>query len=209
MVGAIADVDPQAMEAAARQLGESRRMLAPVAWAAGTIVLLIRGVKLLVLNWRLVVIQLVPALWVWLAMWDLKRHLLHGSHFLQLSLLERLVLAAVVVAFSMAAFWCNTVFAFAIDGPPPPRIAPAVRQAQRRWPTILLSGVVVGGALAAAVITVPRFLGVWLFSFILAAVLGVMLVSFVAVPARIVGARKAEKLPPKEALGRASSPAAH
>ena len=122
---------PAAMESASRQLGESRRILAPLGWAAGTIVLLLRGVKLLILNWRLSVIQLVPAAWVWLAMWDLKRHLLHGASFRHLPLVAMLALAAAVVVFTIAAFWCNTIFAFAIDAPPPPRIAPAFRQARQ------------------------------------------------------------------------------
>ena len=81
LIRAIADVDPAEMEPAARQLGESRRILTPLAWAAGTVVLLIRGIKLLVLNWRLSLIQLVPAAWVWVVTWDLKQHLLHGASF--------------------------------------------------------------------------------------------------------------------------------
>src|SRR5215470_14069388 len=50
---AVADADPVEIESTARRLGESRTYLAPVAWAAGAIVLLIRGIKLLFLNWRL------------------------------------------------------------------------------------------------------------------------------------------------------------
>ncbi|HEU0163574.1 MAG TPA: hypothetical protein VFQ54_00945, partial [Thermomicrobiales bacterium] len=55
------------------------------------------------------------------------------------------------------------------------------------------------------VVVVPRFAGVWLFSLTLGVILGVMLISFVAVPARIIGAKKAQRLPPKEALGRAAA----
>ncbi len=201
LIRAVAEVDPAAMESASRQLGESRRILAPLGWAAGTIVLLIKGVKLLILNWRLSVIQLVPAAWVWLAMWDLKRHLLHGESFRHLPLAAILALAAAVVVFTIAAFWCNTIFAFAIDGPPPPRIAPAFRQARQRRSMIVTSGLVVGSALAFAVVVVPRIAGVWLFSLILGLVLAVMLISFVAVPARIIGV-KPQKLPPKQSLGR-------
>ncbi len=201
LIRAIAEVDPVAMAQAARQLGESRRILTPLAWAAGTIVLLLRGIKLLILNWRLSLIQLVPAAWVWLAMWELKRHLLHRQSFVHLHFAAQLAIAAAVVAVSIAAFWCNAVFAFAIDGPPPPRIAPAVRQTRQAWTMILTSGLVVGGALAFATIVVPRIAGVWVYSLVLSAVLGVMLISFVAVPARIIGV-KSQKLPPREALGR-------
>jgi hypothetical protein len=99
----------------------------------------------------------------------------------------------------------NTIFAFAIDGPPPPRIVPATRQARPRWPLIMTSGLVVGGALAFVVVVVPRSAGVWLFTVILSVVLGVMLISLVAVPARIIGVKKSQKLPPKEAFGRAAA----
>jgi hypothetical protein len=44
---AVADADSAQIESAARQLGHSRLYLAPLAWAAGALVLLVRGVKLL------------------------------------------------------------------------------------------------------------------------------------------------------------------
>jgi hypothetical protein len=188
------------MEPAARQLGESRRILTPLAWAAGTVVLLIRGVKLLVLNWRLSLIQLIPAAWVWVVTWDLKQHLLHGASFRHLSLVAIAVAAAAVVAFSIAAFWCNTVFAFAIDGPPPPRIAPAVREARRGRQMVATSGLVVGSALAFATLVVPRIAGPWVFNLVLSVVLGVMLISFVSVPARIIGVKTTKKLPPRQVV---------
>jgi hypothetical protein len=204
LVLAIVNADPAAIEAASRQLGESRKYLAPVAWAAGTLVLLVQGIKLLILNWRLSLVQLIPAAWVWLASWDLKQHLLHGMSFAKLPFLARAALAIAIVAFTIAAFWCNTVFAFAIDHPPPPRILPAWRRAREGRRQVLQWGLTVGGALAFATVVVPRFAGVWLFSLILSAVLAVMLISFVAVPARIIGVTR-QKLPPREAIGRVAA----
>ena len=52
LVVAVTTADPSAIERATRQLGASRRWLAPFGWAAGTIVLLVTGVKLLLFNWR-------------------------------------------------------------------------------------------------------------------------------------------------------------
>ena len=195
LVHAVADAEPAAIESAARQLGESRRLLTPLAWAAGALVLLVNGVKLLILNWRLSLIQLVPAVWVWLAMWDLKSHLLHGASFAHLSLPGRVALAAAVVAFTMAAFWCNTVFAFAIDRPPPPRIGRAIRLARSHWRMVEMSGLAVGSALAFAVVVVPRFGRIWLFSLVLGVVLAVMMISFVAIPARIIGVKSQAGFP--------------
>lgn len=204
LIAAVANADPSAIENATRQLGESRKYLAPIAWAAGAMVLLVQGVKLLILNWRLSLVQLIPAAWIWLTSWDLKQHLLHGSAFEHLNLLERIVLIVGIICFTIAAFWCNAVFAFAIDQPPPPRVRPAWRRAREGRRLVVVWGLAVGGALAFATVAVPRFAGVWVFSLILSAVLGIMLISFVAVPARIIGVKRA-KLPPKEALGRAAA----
>lgn len=200
---AVADAEPGKIESAARQFGESRPYLAPVAWAAGTIVLLIRGVKLLVLNWRLSLIQLVPAIWIWLAMWDLKQHTLRGAPFRQVTLGGVVLVVALSIVVSTAAFWCNTVFAFAIDVLPP-QIRPAIRHTNRHLAGIASFGLLVGGALAFAVAVVPRIGRVWLYVLTLGAVLGVMLISFVAVPAHIIG-RKQQKLPPKQAIGRTAT----
>ena len=200
---AVADADPGKIESAARQFGESRPYLAPVAWAAGTIVLLIRGVKLLFLNWRLSLIQLVPAAWIWLAMWDLKQHALRGAPFRHVTPGGLVIVVTLALFVSTAAFWCNTVFAFAIDVLPP-QIRPAIRQTNRHLAGIVRSGLVVGSALAFAVAVVPRIDLVWLYVLTLGAVLGVMLVSFVAVPAHIIG-RKQQKLPPKQAIGRTAT----
>jgi hypothetical protein len=37
------------------------------------------GLKLLFSNWRLTLVQILPAMWIWLAMFDLKEHALHGK----------------------------------------------------------------------------------------------------------------------------------
>ena len=43
--------------------------------------MLFDGVKLLLTNWRLTLIQVLPAMWIWAAMFDLKVHVLHGKSF--------------------------------------------------------------------------------------------------------------------------------
>lgn len=200
MVRAVAEADASKIESAARALGESRRYLAPVAWAAGAIVLVIRGIKLLVVNWRLSLIQLVPAVWVWLVMWDLKQHALRGAAFREFTVGGAVLLGIAAVAASVAAFWCNTVFAFAIQRQPP-AIAPAARQANAFLMKIVSSGSFVGVLLAVAALAVPRIGSTWLYVVMLGAVLGVMLISFVAIPARIIGVKR-QRLPPRQAVGR-------
>jgi hypothetical protein len=203
-VRSVVEVDPAAVETTARRLGESRRWLAPLAWAAGTLVLLFNGIKLLVVNWRLSLIQLVPASFIWLATWDLKRHVLHGAGFAHINLPGLILFAIGVMLGSVAAFWCNSVFALALDGPQPPRIAPVIRLSKDARAVTMRWGVLVGIGLVVAVVLIPRTGRIWLFSAVLSVVIAVMMITFVAIPARLIGVKK-QKLPPKEAIGRAAA----
>jgi hypothetical protein len=196
---AVADADAVEIEAAVRQLGESKRYLTPVAWAAGACVLLIRGIKLLVMNWRLSLIELVPAAWVWVVMWNLKRHALRGAPFRELTVWGMILLAVVAVGLTLIAIWCNTVFAFAVDTSPP-KVGPAARRATSDLPTIALAALVLGLLLTFAAIVVPRIGPTWLYVVTLGGVLALMLINFVAVPARISGVRR-RRLPPRQKVG--------
>ena len=176
------------------------RILTPLAWAARTVILLIRGVKLLVLNWRLSLIQLVPAAWLWVVTRDLKTASAAPSVPRHLSLPTIAAAAAAVVAFSIAAFWCNRGFAFAIDGPPPPRIAPAVRQARRGRRAVAASGLAVGARWRcdASGPADRRLLGVQPGP---QRRIGRDVDQFRRVPARIIGEKTTKKLPPGEVPG--------
>ena len=81
LVVAIRDGDEAMVEGAVLALSQSRRYLAPLAFVVGAFVMLFDGMKLLVSNWRLTVIQILPAMWIWLAMLNLKVHVLHGRDF--------------------------------------------------------------------------------------------------------------------------------
>jgi hypothetical protein len=67
--------------AAVVQLSHQRRIFAPLALAVGALAMLFNGLRLLVSNWRLTLIQVLPAMWIWAAMLDLKLHVLHGASF--------------------------------------------------------------------------------------------------------------------------------
>ena len=78
---AIRDSDLAAVEEGVLRLSRSRRWLSPLVFAVGALGMLFEGVKLLFTNWRLTLIQVLPAMWIWLAMIDLKAHVLHGKAF--------------------------------------------------------------------------------------------------------------------------------
>jgi len=125
----IRESDTVAAEQALLQLSRRRRWLAPLALTIGALMMLFVGVKLLVTNWGLLLVQVLPAMWIWVAMLDLKAHALKGKtfHVLTGPILIPLVLA--VAAITAAGFYLNAVFGYAIAEPGKPKIRPAFRQA--------------------------------------------------------------------------------
>ena len=149
--------------------------------------MLFDGVKLLFSNWRLTLVQVLPAMWIWVAMLDLKAHVLHGKGFHELKGPAVVIpLVLVVAAITAASFYLNAVFAFAITQPGRPQIRPALTQARAHLGIILLSGGTVGILLGVSTLVVDRW-GLFWFAFALSIVVGIMMVCYVAVPSRLIG----------------------
>jgi hypothetical protein len=188
LVEAIRRNDDAAVEAAILQLSRSRRAFAPLVFAVGAFVMLFQGVKLLFSNWRLTLIQVLPAMWIWLAMIDLKAHVFRGDEFRMWGGSVEVLLVVAITLVTAACFYLNAVFAFAIMQPGTPRIRPAFSQARRHLGVVLGVGIVVGAALGVSAIVVPRW-GLFWFALSLGIVIGVMMLTYVTVPARVVGVR--------------------
>ena len=188
LVRAIESSDEARIEEAVLRLSRSRRVFAPLAFAIGAFALLFDGLRLLVSNWRLTLVQVPPAMWIWLAMADLKAHVLHGHSFTVLrgTVLVPIILA--IVAITVVCFFLNAVFAFAITRPGSPEVRPAVAQARRHVTPIVISGALVGLMLALSTTVVTRWGRPW-FTLSLGIVIGLMMVSYVAVPARLIGVK--------------------
>jgi hypothetical protein len=188
LVRAIEENDEAKIEEAILRLSRSRRLLSPLAFAVGAFVMLFDGLRLLVANWRLTLVQILPAMWIWLAMIDLKAHALHGKSFTVLRGPVLIAPGLLIVAITVASFFLNAVFAFAISRPGRPEIRPAVAQARQHLPPIMISGAVVGILLAFSTTVVTRWGPPW-FAISLGIVIGVMMVCYVAVPARLIGVK--------------------
>jgi hypothetical protein len=188
LVTAIRTGDEAMVERSVLALSERSRWLAPLAMLVGAFAMLFQGVKLLFTNWRLTLVQILPAMWIWAAMLDLKAHALHGKefHLLRGPLLWLVLL--VIAGLTAGSFFLNGVFAFAISKRGAPEIRPAFSEAKRHLRTILAWGVLVGLALGFATMVVDRWGKFW-FSLILSIVVAVMMVSYVAVPARLIGVK--------------------
>ncbi len=186
LIEAIRSSDDDAVERAVLQLSSKRRWLAPLGLIVGAFLMLFQGVKLLVTNWRLTVVQIIPAMWIWVALLDIKVHALHGKGF---HILRGPVLVPAIVgvtAITAASFYLNGVFAFAITVPGKPQIRPAFAKANQHLRTILAWGVGVGLALSFSALISTRW-GGWSFVISQSIVVGIMMLCYLAVPARIVG----------------------
>lgn len=189
LVDAIRRGDDKAVEQAVVQLSQRRRWLAPLALVVGAFLMLFQGVKLLYTNWRLAVVQIIPAMWIWLAMLDIKVHTLHGKDF---HILRGPVLIPCIVGITVltaASFYLNGVFAFAISAPGQPTIRPAFTKTNEHIRVIAAWGGTIGLALSFSALISTRW-GHWPFVISQSIVVGIMMLCYVAVPARIVGVEK-------------------
>src|SRR5438093_854725 len=72
---AVRSTHPASVESALKDIGGRRRWLTPLAYA-GTVAVVFDGVLLLIRNWRLTLLQLIPALWISAMTWNLRNHFL-------------------------------------------------------------------------------------------------------------------------------------
>jgi uncharacterized membrane protein len=188
LLKAIRDNDEAAVEAAVLALSRSRRIFAPLVFVLGAFVMLFQGLRTLFFNWRLTLIQVLPAMWIWLALLDLKAHTIRGREFRTWHDGVEVLLVVAVALVTAASYYLNAVFAFAISQPGQPQIRPAFGLARRHLHVILGVGLVIGVALGLSAIVVPRWGHPW-FALSLGIVIGVMMLTYVAVPARLVGVK--------------------
>ena len=186
LVSAIRNGDEDMVESSILALSQRSRWLAPLALVVGAFAMLFQGVKLLVTNWRLTLVQILPAMWIWAAMLDLKVHVLHGKqfHIIRGPVLIPILLA--IAAITTGSFFLNATFAFAISKPGKPEIRPAFARARTHLRPISAWGFVIGLALGFATVVVARWGKGW-FAIVLGIVVAIMMVAYVAVPARLAG----------------------
>ncbi len=188
LIQAVRDADDGAAAELLSSLSQSRRLLAPLALAVGGVEMLFSGVRILVTNWRLLLVQVLPVAVIWWAMYDLKAHVLSGDSDpgLRGPILVPVGLAIVMV--TAASFYMNAVFGFAVSQPGQPEIRPAMAQARRHLGVILGAGMSVGVMLALAMTVISRAHRPW-FVLALGVVVGLMMVGYVALPVRLIGVK--------------------
>jgi hypothetical protein len=167
------------------RLSQSRRLFAPLAYTVGAFAMLLQGLRRLLANWRLIPVEVLPAVWLWLAMYDLRLHLLRGRSFHSAHEAELAPIVALVVVVTIASLFLNVVFAFAVVREGTPSISAAFHGARMRSSSILTVGSSVGLLLALSVTVGARFSRPW-FTVALGAAVGVLMMVYLSLPARLL-----------------------
>jgi hypothetical protein len=189
LVRAIEENDERKVEDIVLRLSRRHRLLAPLALAIGAFAMLFDALKLLISNWRLTLVTVIPAMWIWLAMYDLKAHVLHGKQFNAIRGPVLIPLNLAIVAITVGCFFLNAVFAFAIaQQSRPPQVRPAIGTARQHLKPIVVSGAIAGLLVGFATTVSPRWGRPW-FTIILGVVIGLLMLCYVAVPARLLGGK--------------------
>ena len=189
--------DDEALVEQIVSLSRRRRLFAPLAFTVGAFTMLFQGLKLLLANWRLMLVQVPPAVWIWLAMYDLRARVLYGRSLPDLRGAILIPVGLAIVAITVACFFLNAVFAFAIADAKVPKIRPAYLKARKHVRPILAWGAGVGVLLTLGTTVAPRWGKPW-FALCLGIVIGIMMIAYVAVPARLIGVKP--KRSPREKL---------
>jgi hypothetical protein len=183
-VRAIEEGDETMVEEVLR-LSRSRRLFAPLAYTVGAFAMLLGGVRRLLTNWRLIPVEVLPAVWLWLAMYDLKLHVLQGSSFHAAHEADLIPIAVLIVGVTVIALFLQVVFAFAVTQQGTPSIRPALAEARLHKSAVLAAGAVVGVLLAASVTVGSELAHPW-FTLSLGAAVGVMMIVYLSLPARLL-----------------------
>ena len=168
------------------RLSSSRRLFAPLAYLVGAFAMLLEGLRRLLHDWRVIPIEVVPAVWLWLAMYDLRLQVLKGSSFHSAHEAELAGVGVLIVGVTVTALFLNVVFAFAVADERSSSLSASVRAAGGRVRTILLVGAFVGVLLALSVTEGPRLSHRW-FTLCLGASVGLLMVVYLSLPSRLLG----------------------
>ena len=157
--GAVRSTDAAQVETALKDLGGRRRWLTPLVYAAGTLAVVFDGVLVLLRNWRLTLLQLSPALWIWLMTWNMKHHFASKPTF---STNEVIPIAIGVLLAAQVAYWCNATFAYTMAQDGTGDISDAFADARRHWRVVGGLALLTGAAQACIWLLMPRLKTDWL-----------------------------------------------
>jgi hypothetical protein len=185
-VAAVRSTDPASVESSLQELGGRQRWLKPLAYAAGTVAVVFDGVLLLLRNWRLTLLQVVPATWIWGMTWNLKNHALSKPG---ITPTIAALLAVGVLIGAQVAYWCNATFAYTMVQGATTDIRAAFRDARPHWRLVGGLALLTSSVQAGIWLLVPHLHVKWLWIALLVMFV-VQVYLFVAIPCWLLGVRK-------------------
>ena len=184
----LAGLDPDVLAERLEHVGAERRWFRPIGFVGVAMLGLAGAVVTLVRNWRLVFVEIVPAVWIGAITWQWRRVVVFGDELPAVAGWAAAGVAALVFVATAAAYWCNVTFAFTVGQPPPLSIGRAFAQAQTRARLIWTAVVVMATLHTVVVVWVVRTDVVW-FAVALGAVALAQMYLLVAIPVAIVTGR--------------------
>ena len=183
---AVRSTDPATVESALTDLARRGRWLKPLAYAAGTVAVVFDGVLLLIRHWRLTLLQLVPAAWVWIMSWNLRNHMLASS---RVSTASSIAIAVAVLVTAQTAYWCNATFGYTMVQGEQTDIRAAFAEARPHWRLVGGLALLTGAVQASIALAIPHWQVRWLWVALLVMFI-VQIYLFVAIPSWLLGVRK-------------------
>jgi hypothetical protein len=186
VVAAVRSADPATVESALGDLGARRRWLAPLAYVAGTVAVVFDGVLLLIRHWRLTLLQLFPAFWIWAMTLNMKNHLVSKP---SVSTSFAVLAAVLVLLAAQVAYWCNATFGYTMVQGETPDIRAAFAEARPHWRLVGGLALLTGSIQATIWLLMPHLKADWLWIAMLL-IFVVQVYLFIAIPAWLLGVRK-------------------
>jgi hypothetical protein len=185
-VAAVRSTEPARVESALEALARKGRWLKPLAYAAGTVAVVFDGVLLLIRHWQLTLLQLVPAVWVWVMSWNLRNRMLANA---EMSTTVSIAVAVGVIVAAQLAYWCNATFGYTMVQGETPDIKAAFAEARPHWRLVGGLALLTGGIQASIAVAIPHLQVRWLWIALLVMFM-VQIYLFIAIPSWLLGVRK-------------------
>ena len=144
------------------------------------------GVLLLLRNWRLTLLQMVPAAWIWSMTWNLRNHSLSNPGITPA--IAALIAVEVLIG-AQVAYWCNATFAYTMVQGASTDIRAAFRDARPHWRLVGGLALLTSGVQAGIWLLAPHLHFRWLWVAMLVMFV-VQVYLFIAVPCWLLGVRK-------------------
>ena len=185
--GAVRSTDPARVQQLATDLSGRSRWLTPLAYVAGTLAVVFDGIVLLFKSWRLTLLQLVPAAWIYAMTWNIRSHLFAHRHP-PLSHVELIAAAALITA--QVAYGADTDLRLHPHPRGDRQVAAAFAEARVHWRAISGLALVTGSIQAFIWLGVAGSSEPFWLALLLMFVVQIYL--FVALPAWLLGVRKTD-----------------